>query len=382
MPVTLPTTFGKADYNVVQSLQKLADACNALEQQLTAARGRATLAEVQALEAALNTLTARVNALSRESSEGGGGGSGTVVVDPAGALDGDGSSGSPLAVKVDGSSIIINGSNELEAPAAAGGITQLTGDVTAGPGSGSQAATIANNAVTSAKINAGAVTTAKITDANVTYAKIQNVSASLRILARKSGGAGVIEEATIAEILEFIAGSAQGDILIRNGTVWTRLGIGAAGTVLTSAGAGADPSWVAPAGGTPNPNHAQVIYNHSQILAANTTPVEMIPAPGAGKLVSLFALHSVKQTTAGGYATNPNWSARYNGVATDLCTAQSITITAADQRYRKFTTTDHNITSPPFNTSVVMRGTADTTAGNAANYIVFEAVYSLITDGP
>jgi hypothetical protein len=69
-------------------------------------------------------------------------------------------------------------------------------------------------------------------------------------------------------------------------------------------------------------------------------------------------------------------------VATDLCTAQSITITAADKRYRKFTTTDHNITAPPFNTSVVMRGTADTTAGNAANYIVFEAVYSLITDGP
>jgi len=34
----------------------------------------------------------------------------------------------------------------------AAGITQLTGDVTAGPGSGSQAATIANNAVTNAKL--------------------------------------------------------------------------------------------------------------------------------------------------------------------------------------------------------------------------------------
>ncbi len=40
----------------------------------------------------------------------------------------------------------------LDAPAAAGGITQLTGDVTAGPGSGSQAATIADAAVTSAKL--------------------------------------------------------------------------------------------------------------------------------------------------------------------------------------------------------------------------------------
>src|SRR5690242_5816302 len=33
-------------------------------------------------------------------------------------------------------------------PAAGGGITELTGDVTAGPGSGSQAATIANTTVT------------------------------------------------------------------------------------------------------------------------------------------------------------------------------------------------------------------------------------------
>src|ERR1044072_4998024 len=42
------------------------------------------------------------------------------------------------------------------------GINQLTGDVTAGPGTGSQAATIANNAVTTAKINNAAVTIAKI----------------------------------------------------------------------------------------------------------------------------------------------------------------------------------------------------------------------------
>lgn len=39
----------------------------------------------------------------------------------------------------------------LDAVAGSGGITQLTSDVTAGPGSGSQAATIANDAVTNAK---------------------------------------------------------------------------------------------------------------------------------------------------------------------------------------------------------------------------------------
>ena len=62
----------------------------------------------------------------------------------------------------------------------------LTGDVT-GTGTGSFATTIANNAVT----------TAKVTDANVTYAKIQNVSATNRVLGRSTAGAGVIEEITV-----------------------------------------------------------------------------------------------------------------------------------------------------------------------------------------
>ena len=55
-----------------------------------------------------------------------------------------------------------------DASGGGGGITQLTGDVTAGPGSGSQAATIANDAVT----------TAKILNDNVTNAKLANMAQS------------------------------------------------------------------------------------------------------------------------------------------------------------------------------------------------------------
>lgn len=51
----------------------------------------------------------------------------TVDTDAAGALDGDGSVGSPLAVRVDGSTIIINGSNELE----------VVGSVAGSPAAGS-----------------------------------------------------------------------------------------------------------------------------------------------------------------------------------------------------------------------------------------------------
>lgn len=58
------------------------------------------------------------------------------------------------------------------------GIDQLTGDVTAGPGTGSQAATIPND--------------------TVTYAKMQNVSAASRLLGRGSAsGAGDPEEISL-----------------------------------------------------------------------------------------------------------------------------------------------------------------------------------------
>jgi uncharacterized protein DUF5907 len=61
-----------------------------------------------------------------------------------------------------------------------GAITALTGDVTA-TGPGSVPATIANNAVT----------TAKILNSNVTLAKIQNAAASSRLLGSGASGAGV-----------------------------------------------------------------------------------------------------------------------------------------------------------------------------------------------
>lgn len=66
----------------------------------------------------------------------------------------------------------------LYAPIGGAGITELTGDVTAGPGTGSQVATIGND--------------------KVTYAKMQNVTAASRLLGRGSAaGAGDPEEISL-----------------------------------------------------------------------------------------------------------------------------------------------------------------------------------------
>jgi len=79
--------------------------------------------------------------------------------------------------------------------AGAGGITALTGDVTAS-GNGSVAATIANSAVTTAKIADNAVDGTKIA----------------------------------------LTSQATGDIMYYNGTDWVRLAVGTDGQVLTLAG--------------------------------------------------------------------------------------------------------------------------------------------------
>jgi hypothetical protein len=81
-----------------------------------------------------------------------------------------------------------------------------------------------------------------IDNAAIPYAKLQNISATQRVLGRNTAGAGVTEEVTATQLLDWL-GSTQGQILYRNGTVWTVLSPGTSGQVLSSGGAAANPSW-------------------------------------------------------------------------------------------------------------------------------------------
>jgi hypothetical protein len=60
--------------------------------------------------------------------------------------------------------------------------------------------TPSDGTVTTPKIGDGAATTAKIADDAVTYAKMQNIAATLRLLGRKSAGAGDPEEISAGEL--------------------------------------------------------------------------------------------------------------------------------------------------------------------------------------
>lgn len=83
----------------------------------------------------------------------------------------------------------------------------------------------------------------------VTYAKMQDVSATSRVIGRKTALSGDPEECTLSEVLDFVGSAAQGDLLYRGASAWTRLGAGTSGQYLQTQGASANPQWASVTGG-------------------------------------------------------------------------------------------------------------------------------------
>ena len=80
-------------------------------------------------------------------------------------------------------------------------------------------------------------------------------AATSRIHGRATAGAGAGEELTLTQVLDLVGSAAQGDILYRGASGWTRLGAGTSGQYLKTQGAAADPVWAtvsASGGGSTN----------------------------------------------------------------------------------------------------------------------------------
>lgn len=235
-----------------------------------------------------------------------------------------------------------------------GGIQRsaLTGDVTASAGSG--ATTIANLAVTTGKLDDLAVSTAKIAADAVTYAKIQNVSATSRILGRKTSGAGDTEECTLSEVLDFISSAAQGDLLYRGASAWARLGAGTALQVLQTQGASANPQW----GTGVVTLDRDVSQNEVVSTAAETTVYSYSVAGG-----TLSTTRSVRVTMIGDYLNN-------SGAGRDL---------AIKLKYGSTTVLTASFSSSPGATRGQIRFNATIAAANSASAQVAEG-WSVMAD--
>lgn len=145
--------------------------------------------------------------------------------------------------------------------------------------------------------------TADIPDAAVTYAKMQNISATARILGRKTAGAGVTEELTVHDILDMVGSEVQGSVLYRGATNWEVLGAGTDGYVLTAAGAAANPAWEAiPAAVVPTAASTGEIAAQSAVdKYIRPDRISSLPMlPKAWAYVDVSTSGSVFYTTIGG----------------------------------------------------------------------------------
>jgi hypothetical protein len=118
---------------------------------------------------------------------------------------------------------------------------------------------------------------------------MQDVSATSRVLGRKTAGAGDPEELTLSDVLDFIGSAAQGDILYRGASGWARLAAGTSGQFLQTQGASANPQWAS------EPFDATAFYPG---VPGNSAKVLRVPVARAVTFAANFSGSYAKAGTA------------------------------------------------------------------------------------
>lgn len=158
--------------------------------------------------------------------------------------------------------------------------------------------------------------------------QLRTVSGPGLVLGRKTSGSGFFEECTLTDVLDFVGGVAQGDILYRGATGWTRLGAGTNGQFLKTQGPSANPVWATVSGGAASKQADFSVLPYPGISQLgdvyNTLHNDAFPSPGNSPIfrtefvptnftVSLWCFNGTVAAAASGqcgvklqYSTSPN----------------------------------------------------------------------------
>lgn len=143
---------------------------------------------------------------------------------------------------------------------------------------------------------------------------------------------------------------------------------GTSGNVMTSDGTNWNSS-AAPGGGLLS---ATVVLTSAQVKALNVTPISIVAAPGAGKVI--FIMSTITKMTYGGtnqFTTGGTVQLRYNNGTGLIAQSQAGTtaqINAANSTYLRQVPTDiaENLTTALENLAIVAFNSGSAYAGNAA----------------
>lgn len=119
-------------------------------------------------------------------------------------------------------------------------------------------------------------------------------------------------------------------------------------------------------GGFPAP--ISRLVSSAEINSLNSSPIELVPAPGAGKIIVPVKIIYWFTRTTTAFTADPTIRTRYAGIATDLFSGVSffMTTASAGETFRTLEPTDYNFGyggSDPRNAAIQLSASVNNTTG-------------------
>lgn len=125
---------------------------------------------------------------------------------------------------------------------------------------------------------------------------------------------------------------------------------------------------------------SEVTLTHAQLLDLYATPVNLVPAPGAGRVADPLTISFSSNFTTAYNAVPPNLRFRYAGLSTDLFIPPGHFMNMTTKRLGAMKALGHIVnTASALNQPIQLSSDLTVTGGNAANRLRIRTYYRIIT---